>query len=144
MVGGETERLRFRIFINNRTSNDQIDPTIRIGIRSKKTFTLVKGINEIVIDETIRQFGTNILQISVIEDQTQNNFMIGTFDIENIIINGSEVWHAIFDCKYYPKLDDKDEKIYLDSVLSIGNRGTWQWLFTAPTYKNETLKLGLW
>jgi len=145
MAAGEIERLRFRLIIDNHTINEQIHPTIKIGVNLQNTIKLKSGTNDIVFDETIHSKGINLLQLEILE-QKELSYLIGTFSIKKIIINGSDTFFSIYNCMYYPKYDVNQGNLpsSLQGVTTLGNRGVWKWSFVTPTYENEFLKLGLW
>jgi len=143
MADGKLERLRFKVTIDNLTELHQINPIIQIGVNYKHEHTLHSGINKIVFDTDIYQPGEHILACEILE-QGASSYAIGTFTIKNIQINGCEVHRAIYNCTYYPKYENKSAVKKLQNVLTIGNRGKWEWQFNAPTFDNDTLKLGLW
>ena len=144
-MAGEIERLRFRLVIDNHTTNQEIHPTIRIGINLQNTIELKSGMNDIVFDETIYNKGISLLQLEILEQKGLSH-LIGTFTIKKIMINGSDTFFSIYNCMYYPKYDVKQGNLpsSLQGVTTLGYRGVWKWSFVAPTYENEVLKLGLW
>ena len=143
MADGKLERLRFKVTIDNHTESHQINPIIVIGINHKHTHTLKSGINYILFDTDIYNPGEHILSCEILE-QGVSSYAIGTFTIKNIQINGCQIYDAIYNCTYYPKSANKSDIKKLENVLTIGNRGKWHWRFNAPTFINDTLKLGLW
>lgn len=145
------EKLKITIEIENLTHENQINPTIKLGLNKltdENSFQLCKGFNTISFSDIVYENGSQelILQVKEIE----NAYDIGAFKIYDLKIHGLSVGLSLFQCKYIPHYDQE----YLDTVdnlpleiksgLYIGNRGTWKWYFKSPIYDNQKFKIGFW
>lgn len=143
------ETLRFTLILNN-LNNQKFNPTITVGLNNlgNHEFNLLPGINKFLFDEKVYEPGKTVLSVKVKEVEQPWN--ISGFVVEDLLIHGISVTHQLYQCEYYPHYDQDyllenplAPKI-IKSGLHIGNRGTWNWHFTAPINENISLKFGLW
>jgi len=144
------ENLRFALVLEN-LFDQTVNPEISVGLNNDQShkFIVDKKHNELVFDEKIYSAGKNTLTVKV-KELEENSYELNSFIVRDLRINGISVNRLLYQCTYYPHYDDDYAKSVPDlpqsiqGGLYIGNRGSWQWFFTAPIIENSSMKLGLW
>lgn len=145
------ETLNIHVHLQNITRDDQQDPTVTLSLNEHTTgesTLLAPGKNTLKLIAPVLKEGTQRLTLTVTE--TQRAWNTGAFMITDVKIHGVSVGGALGRCRYVPRYDDEflsknpDMPRQMDTVLHIGNRGTWTWRFEAPVYNNKSLNIGLW
>ena len=143
MSGNYLERLRISIDIENQTREDQINPTISLGLNDEfySHYTVTNDFDTYSFDAIVYTVGTQTVSLKIHELE-QDSWRIGQIYLRDLRIHGLSVGLCMYNSIYYPVSHPKDIT-ELKSTLCLGNRGIWEYKFETPVYEGDEWRIGL-
>jgi len=143
MPGNYLERLRIAIDIENQTQEDQINPTISVGLNNElETHCCVdKKFGTYLFDCTVFTAGIQTVNLHI-NELASDSWRIGKLYIRDLRIHGLSVGLKLYQCIYSP-VDHPEGYKQLRNVLCLGCRGSWEYSFNTPVHEGIEWRIGL-
>lgn len=144
MSGNYLERLRISIDIENQTREDQINPTISLGLNGELNtkYSVTNLFDTYSFDATVYTVGKQKIELKI-HELAQDSWRIGQIYIRDLRIHGNSLGMRLYSSIYYP-VSHPDGCKEMPSVLCLGNRGLWSIEIDTPLHENtKDWKIGL-